>query len=142
MDTEKITVKLLFCNTDIRIVDLFIYDDIEGDEDSVILEIDINSNNFSGQSNNDFDALKELRKCLEKEKIQIMCNGAGRNVYPSPMQFDFGNTRKAYKKYLGQQARMSDLIDIFDYEDDLEFVSIDEQLKFQNKWSNSISKKE
>ena len=141
MDTEKITVKLLFCNTDIRIVDLFIYDDIEGDEDSVILEIDINSKKFSGQNNNDFDALKELRKCLEKEKIQIMCNGVGRNVYPSPMQFDFGNTRKAYKKYLGQQARMSDLIDIFDYEDGLEFVSIDEQLKFQSEWSNSISKK-
>lgn len=138
MDTEKKMVKLLFCNTDIKNAELFIYDNIEGDEDCVILEIDVNCKKFRGQSDNSFDALKELRECLEKEKIQIMCNGAGRNVYPSPMQFSMGNTRKAYKTYLGQQARMSDWVDIFDYKEYLEFVSINEQLKFNGEWVDSI----
>ncbi|WP_315073559.1 hypothetical protein [uncultured Clostridium sp.] len=70
------------------------------------------------------------------DEIQIMCNGAGKNIYPSPMQFDFGNTRKAYKKYLGQQAKISDLIDIFGYDGGIEFVSIDEQLEFERVWVN------
>jgi hypothetical protein len=138
VDTEKKMVKLQFFRSDIREVDLFIYDNIEGDEDSVILEVDINGKKFEGHGDNCFDALKELRKCLEKEEIQIMCNGAGRNVYPSAMQFDFGNTRKAYKKHLGIQAKMSDLVDILDYSEDVEFVSIDEQLHFENEWFESF----
>jgi len=138
MDTEKILVRLLFCKTEIKTTNLLIYDEIENDEDSVILEIDINGKKFGGQSDNYFDALKELRKYLEKENIQIMCNGAARNVYPSPMQFSMGNTRNAYKTYLGQQARMSDWIDIFDYEEGLEFVRIDEQFKFNSEWVKSF----
>ena len=54
------------------------------------------------------------------------------------MQFSMGNTRNAYKTYLGQQARMSDWIDIFDYEEGLEFVRIDEQFKFNSEWVKSF----
>ena len=136
MDSEKKMVKLLFEKHEIKEIDLYIYDDFEDDPDRIFLQIDIEGIKYSGESDNHFEALIELRKGLEMDEIQIMCNGAGRNVYPSPMQFDFGNTRKAYKKYLGQQAKISDLIDIFGYDGGIEFVSIDEQLEFERVWVN------
>ena len=136
MDSEKKMVKLLFEKHEIKEIDLYIYDDFEDDPDRIFLQIDIEGIKYSGESDNHFEALIELRKGLEMDEIQIMCNGAGRNIYPSPMQFDFGNTRKAYKKYLGQQAKISDLIDIFGYDGGIEFVSIDEQLEFERVWVN------
>jgi hypothetical protein len=138
MDTEKKVINLLLASNDTKIVDLLIKENIEGDEDSIILEIDINQNKYWGKGDNYFDALVELRKCLERENIQIMCNGAGKNVYPSPMQYSMGNTRKAYKACLGKQARMADLVDIFDCDEGLAFVSIDEQAKFNAKWISSL----
>lgn len=136
MDIEKKIVKLLFEKQGIKEVDLYIYDNFEDDSDRISLQIDIDGKKYCGVSDNHFEALIELRKELEIDKIQINCNGAGRNVYPSPMQFDFGNTRKAYKKYLGQPAKMSDLYDIFDYDEGIEFVSISEQLEFERVWGN------
>jgi len=136
MDSEKKMVKLLFEKHEIKEIDLYIYDDFEDAPDRISLQIDIEGIKYSGESDNHFEALIELRKGLEMDEIQIMCNGAGRNIYPSPMQFDFGNTRKAYKKYLGQQAKISDLIDIFGYDGGIEFVSIDEQLEFERVWVN------
>lgn len=136
MDTEKKRVKLLFEKHEIKEIDLYIYDDFEDNPDRISLQIDIEGIKYSGESDNHFEALIELRKGLEMDEIQIMCNGAGKNIYPSPMQFDFGNTRKAYKKYLGQQAKISDLIDIFGYDGGIEFVSIDEQLEFERVWVN------
>jgi len=136
MDSEKKMVKLLFEKHEIKEIDLYIYDDFEDAPDRISLQIDIEGIKYSGESDNHFEALIELRKGLEMDEIQIMCNGAGSNIYPSPMQFDFGNTRKAYKKYLGQQAKISDLIDIFGYDGGIEFVSIDEQLEFERVWVN------
>jgi hypothetical protein len=138
MDIEKKMVKLLFKKHEIKEIDLYIYDDFEDDPDRISLQIDIEGIKYSGESDNHFEALIELRKGLERDEIKIMCNGAGKNVYPSPMQFNFGNTRKAYKKYLGEQARMSDLIDIFDYNEGIEFVIIGEQLEFERVWVNYI----
>lgn len=100
MDTEKKVINLLFTSNVTKTADLLINENIEGDEDSIILEIDVNQNKYWGKGDNCFDALVELRRCLERENIQIMCNGAGKNVYPSPMQFSMGNTRKAYKTCL------------------------------------------
>ncbi len=130
MDVEKKAICLINAFNGIQTVDLLIKDYSEDGEDSIILGIEINHNKYCGKGDNHFDALMELRRHLEKDNVQIMCNGSGRNVYPSAMQFDFGNTRKAYKMYLGNHARMADLVDIFDCEEDMAFVSIDEQMKF------------
>jgi hypothetical protein len=70
-----------------------------------------------------------------------MCNGAAKNVFPSSMQFSMGNTRKAYKLSYGKQAKLEDMVDIFEFEEGLEFVSVDEQLQFYNQWINSVMKR-
>lgn len=49
-----------------------------------------------------------------------------------------GVGRLAYKLYLGSQTKMADLIDIFDCDEDLEFVSINEQVNFYEDWLKSL----
>lgn len=70
--------------------------------------------------------------------IQIICNGAGKNVYPSGMQVSMGTGRAAYKLFLGQKASIADVVDIFDIDDSLEFVNISEQSDFYNTWVKSV----
>jgi len=134
MEIEKKVVKLMGDNSVEITAELIIKEDIPENVDMIILELLINGESIQGQSDNMFDALKELRKKLENKRIQIICNGAARNVYPSAMQFSMGGTRKAYKLYKGEQARMKDMVDIFEIEDGLEFVNINEQLKFFDEW--------
>lgn len=136
MEIEKKAVKLMGENSEVITAELIIKEDIPENVDMIILELLFNGESILGQSDNMFDSLKELRKQLEKKRIQILCNGAARNVYPSAMQFSMGNTRKAYKLYKGEQARMKDMVDIFELDDGLEFVDINEQLKFFEEWIN------
>lgn len=87
---------------------------------------------------NFFSALQVLRGELEKKDIQLECNGAAKNVYPSPMQMSMGSGRKAYKLCMGQQAKISDVVDIFDYEEGLDFVYMEDQSKYYAEWLKSV----
>ena len=136
MDIEKKDVKLLINNTNMITKELLIIEDLPEEPDLIILKIKIGDKCIRCSHDNYFSALIDVRKHLEKENIQIMCNGAAKNVYPSAMQFDMGNTRKAYKLYLAQSPKMADMVDIFEYEEGLEFVSIDKQIQFFNQWAD------
>lgn len=78
--------------------------------------------------------MTDVRKNLETLNIQICCNGAARNVYPSNMQRSMGSGRVAYKLYSGERAKLEDVVDIFDCDDRLEFVTVDEQERFYKNW--------
>jgi len=139
MESERVIVKLLVNDVDIVSTQLELFEEIPDEQDIVAIELKIDGRNISSKSENFFDALLNLRKELEKRSIQILCNGAAENIYPSPMQLSMGTGRAAYKQNLGQQARMSDVVDIFEYDGRLNFVSIEAQLKFHNEWLKSIT---
>jgi hypothetical protein len=103
-------------------------------------EVTINDNLYFGESEDIFSALQILRTALEKAKIQLCCNGAALNVYPSAMAFDMGGTRKAYKMVLGVSAKTADLVDIFEYDGTLALSTVDEQTAFQQQWVSSLQK--
>ncbi len=71
--------------------------------------------------------------------IQIYCNFAVRNIYPSNMQRSMGTGRTAYQLYLREQAKSKDVVDILDYDNILEFVTVDEQEKFYRDWISSLA---
>lgn len=138
MDTEKKIVKLLMNEEKLVFVDLILCGEVIDDEDMVILEMTVDGQKFRYKSENFFYALLNLRKRLENKNIQIICNGAAKNIYPSPMQMSMGSGRTAYKLYIGKQASNSDIVDIFDYDEDLEVTNIEEQSKYYEEWLKSI----
>ena len=53
------------------------------------------------------------------------------------MQKEFGGT-KAYKLQMGKQAILNDVVDIFDYDNELKISSVKEQEKFYESWVESF----
>jgi hypothetical protein len=138
MDSAKKEVILVSNDNNRFKADLVIYEEAPEDEEMVLLELNINGEIHKYKSDNCYSALQDMRVHLEEQGIRVLCNGAARNVYPSPMQQSMGVGRMAYKNYLGQQARMKDVVDIFDYDEGLDFVVIDEQAKFHDEWLKSL----
>lgn len=108
-------------------------------EDEINLKIEIERTIYFSKSDNIFDSVVELRKKLELKNIYLLCNASVVNIYPSPMQKDFGGT-KAYKLQMGKQATLSDVVDIFDYDSELKIGSVKEQEEFFESWIESLRK--
>jgi len=138
MGDEKKTVKLLLNKERPTFEELYLYEVAPDDGDMVLVKTTINGQKINIKGENFFSALLSLRKELEKENIQIVCNGAAKNVYPSPMQMSMGSGRTAYKLSMGQQATNSNMVDIFDCDEELDFVDIVEQSKYYTDWLQSV----
>nr|WP_314115032.1 hypothetical protein [uncultured Leptotrichia sp.] len=106
-------------------------------EDEINLKIEIERAIYFSKSDNIFDSVVELRKKLELKNIYLLCNASVINVYPSGMQKEFGGT-KAYKLQMGKQATLTDVVDIFDYDNELKIGSVKEQEEFYESWLESF----
>jgi hypothetical protein len=85
-----------------------------------------------------FEALCRIRDELESFHLRPNCYGASRNVFPSGMGRDMGSGLNAYKMKMGIQAKLEDLVFIFDSGPDVEPVSVAEQRAFFDVWSKSL----
>jgi hypothetical protein len=94
---------------------------------------------LTGEGGDYFDALVALRRQLESERILIRVNGACRDVWPSGMSRNIGGGLKAYRMHLGLQARMADLVPIFEYSVGSEPTTIAEQEHFRDQWFASLA---
>ena len=108
-------------------------------ENEINLKIEIETTIYFSKSDNIFDSVVELRKKLELNNIYLLCNASVINVYPSTMQKEFGGT-KAYKLQMGKQATLNDVVDIFDYDNELKIGSVKEQEEFYESWLESLRK--
>lgn len=125
------------CIIDGRTTDAVI--EIEDKEYCKIL-LTIEDMTLSSEDENYFFALIKLRKELEPKGIKLLCLGCARNVYPSPMILDMGDAIRAYKLTLGKQAKMSDLVCIFDQCEPEDYATIEEQKAFYKAWVKSEKK--
>ena len=85
-----------------------------------------------------FAALCNIRQQLETRGILLRCYGASKNVYPSGMGRDMSLGLKAYKLTLGQPAKTSDLVFIFDTDANVIPASVSEQVVFFETWLASL----
>lgn len=109
------------------------------DEDELIyLQTQLNSKTYGFVADNYFEALQKLRLEAEKKDIQLLCNGAALNVYPSPMMLSMGEGRKAYKLTYVVPAKKLDILDIFEYDPALKMATVDKQNDFYEKWLESL----
>lgn len=85
-----------------------------------------------------FSALQQIRIDLEAIKINVLCNGASLDVYPSGMMRDMGGALKAYRLKRGLHAHLSDVVDIFEFdENNFIICTVSEQNEFYEKWKES-----
>lgn len=119
---------------------LEIYEESMADPDLVQINLAFGSYAFEVTGENFFEALQNLRKKLENLEVLLICNGAARNVFPSPMMRGMGNGRLAYHLKLGVQAGKSDIVDIFDKSIDIVPASVDEQEEFYKSWLKSLNR--
>ena len=117
---------------------LKLYEEPPGDEEMVLIELLKLGDTISFKHENFFLALQRLRQHLEDKHIQIMCNGAALNVYPSTMQLSMGTGRLAYKVKFGELAKLKDVVDIFEFDNDMRFVKNEEQFNFYIRWLKSL----
>lgn len=54
------------------------------------------------------------------------------------MQLSMGYGEQAYKMYKGKPAKLTDVINIFDRDKDIDFVDIKRQKKFYDEWLKSL----
>ena len=109
-------------------------------EDLVAVKIKLAEKTYEARAESYFETLQNLRKELERDGIQILCNGAARNVYPSPMTLAMGYGRKASKMTWGKQALRKDLVDIFGYDESLVCCGVEEQNQYYMDWIQSLRK--
>jgi len=140
MSPEIISVDLFADGGKVILSELLVYEEAPDDKEKVLLEIYFNNRKISKKGDYLFSALLELRKALEEENFLIQCNGAARNVYPSPMQMSMGGA-KAYVLRYSQPAKLKDVINIFEKNDELVCVHIKEQERFYVDWLKSIRDK-
>jgi hypothetical protein len=90
-------------------------------------QIEVESGDF-------FEALCQIRLCLEPAGLIPFCYGASLNVYPSGMARDMGLGLGAYKLTIGKHSNRHDLVQIFSVGPDIIPVSVKLQLEFYEKW--------
>ena len=140
MDAEEKSVKLNQRGT-IMEGTLQVFEDMPNESGKSLIVLSFNEQSYFGDGEELFSALQSLRYKLEKENIQILCNGAVKNIYPSTMSMSMGAGRLAYKMTDGQHAKTSDLVDIFDCNETLEFTDVETQKEYYWRWVKSFRKR-
>jgi hypothetical protein len=84
-------------------------------------------------------ALCRVREQLAGVGLTPRCYGACRNLVLSGMCVDMGLGARGYLVRLGQPARMSDLVDIFQSGPEMDLASVAEQATFKELWLRSLN---
>lgn len=112
---------------------------IDADEaettEEIVLETLLGDRKVSASDENYLPAFQKLRDQLLAAGYGIKCNGSRINAVQSGMM---GASNKVYLVELGKQARMKDIVDLYDYADIGEFPDTLEQTAFFEKWTKSF----
>jgi hypothetical protein len=85
-----------------------------------------------------FACLCSVRRAIEHEACQLLCNGARLDAYPSPMSREMGGGRMVYLLQKGQHGRPGNLVDAFAFSDPSTIATVEEQKKFYFDWLESL----
>lgn len=118
-----------------------LYDEDPCNCDNIKMVVTFKGQEYNFCEENYFKALLMFREYLQKESLQLLCNGAMKEVYPSPMQMSMGCCRIGYIQEMGRQASNDNIVDLFEFEPSLTPSTIKEQLEYHNLWLSSFQLK-
>jgi hypothetical protein len=136
--TENKHVDIISNNGRIINGEFALWEEAPENQDQVRLDLHIANEVITAVADTFFDALADIRRRLADRGLRPKCFGACRDVYPSPMIRSMGSGQKAYRLRLGSQAKMEDLVQIFDTDPEITPASVDEQEEFYGKWLKSL----
>lgn len=103
------------------------------------IAVKIDGEVFSTENKNDlFDALIDIREKLSGKRIELMCNGARKDVFPSPTSRSMAGGQMAYKIEIGVPAARKNLVNIFDPAPIELTTTPDQQKMYYRKWLESL----
>lgn len=85
-----------------------------------------------------FEALRKMRGEFENAGCLLLCAGSRPDINPSGMSRSMGGGRRAYILHRGQQATMSETVDIFDYAEPAVVGTTRQQLEYVQGWIESL----
>ena len=133
-DVKVIGVEVIFPDQTVEHARFSLWEEDPETPEHVRLTLKLNEQEITSRAFDFFEALCEVRRVLERHGILVRCYGASLNVYPSAMIRDMGVAYVAYKLTLGEPARQSDLVCIFDSGPDVSPATIAEQETSYYQW--------
>ena len=85
-----------------------------------------------------FECLIDLRRIVDEEGGKVLCQGARRDVFPSPMQRRTSGGLTAYAQRLGEKAFERDTVKIFDKANADLIGTVEEQRAYHEEWLISL----
>ena len=138
MNQEALAVKLLASGTTIHGTLVLEERAAAGAEEPCSLRLSCQAGKFEATAPDYFEALVRLRRDLEHRGLQILVNGASRDVWPSAMARSMSLGLQAYRMHLGRQALKSDLVPVFELAPESQPCSVAEQELFREQWFASL----
>ena len=127
MDSRELTVEI--SNTLVKV-------DLSYTTDPPCIKLKINDSSFISAGDDLYSCLASLRNQLPD--IKFLCKGSKINVHPSRSTRQMTSGLMAYELTMGKQARRSDLVNIFDYDNNNLTNEPDEQNIFFEEWIKSL----
>jgi hypothetical protein len=119
---ERLTSRIRFAIDDVCLVEVWVGDDIGA----------------RGEGPDLFEALVSARRELEAHDVLVGCNGARRDVFPSPMLRQAVRGRRAYVLTLPRTTARPPTVDVFAAAPDLTVLAtVDEQRAWFDRWRQS-----
>lgn len=137
MHTKK--VKLLNLENDEEISAILEYTTTHS-QTKIILTF--NDTKISAENYDLLDTLIDIRKQLNERHLDILVAGSRKNIASSPMLRDSSSGESTYFTRLGIQARVEDIISIFDSINKENLSSLNEQKEFRQIWGDSLQANE
>ena len=117
---------------------LTLWTESPSEENRVELLLETQEATFSVVERDFWKALVGLREMLETKNLRPVIYGATRNITPSDKSIESGYGLHAYRLTLGKLATRHELVHIFDTDDEVEPVMVDEQTEFAQQWFDSL----
>lgn len=106
--------------------------------DVCVVEVKVGDIDSRGEAPDLFEALVRARRGLETQDVLLDCNGARRDVFPSAMQRQATEGRRAYVLTIPRTTKRPPVVDIFAAAPDLSaLATVDEQRAWFDRWRAS-----
>ncbi|MFF5228332.1 hypothetical protein [Dactylosporangium sp. NPDC000521] len=114
-------------------------DRAETDEADVLALVAPDGREWTATGVNLFHALTALRLQVESDGIRLCCNGARRDVYPSPMALDMARGEIAYLLRRGRRPSVpGSFVATLDPADCADVVTVEEQRAWHEDWQKTV----